>query len=163
LRSVGAAVDLVEALYARVWPQLAAHADLASQVRLLGERLLGRVTESERAIRLAGPVTLTHGDASLRNMRTAPDGQVALLDWEDVSAAPGAIDLAWLLVSSVEPGQWIEVIAAYGPAAGLPLVLPAVAVQGLLSLSDTVPGPVDASAWIRRLNAAAYRIYDISR
>jgi hypothetical protein len=163
LRPVGAAVDLVEDLYARVWPRLAARADLTSRVRLLGEGLLGRVTECERAIGLAGPLTLVHGDASLRNMRTEPDGQVVLLDWEDVSAAPGVLDLAWLLVSSVEPGRWNEVSAACGPAAGLALVLPAVAVQGLLSLSDAVAGSAEAGAWIQRLDAAANRIYDISR
>src|SRR5262249_48885127 len=36
---------------------------------------------SERTISLAGLLTLVHGDASLVNMRTGPDGQVALLDW----------------------------------------------------------------------------------
>ena len=163
LRPVGAAVDLVEDLYARTWPQLAARANLTSRVRLLDERLLGQVTECERSTGLAGPLTLVHGDASLRNMRTAPDGQVVLLDWEDVSAAPGVLDLAWLLVSSVEPGRWDGVIDAYGQASGLALVLPAVAVQGLLSLSDTIAGSAEAGAWVQRLDAAAHRIYDISR
>jgi hypothetical protein len=37
-------------------------------------------------------------------------------------------------------------------------VLPAAAVQGLLSLSDTPPGSADAAAWIRRLEAAAGRV-----
>ena len=158
LRPVGAAVDLVEELFAGVWPELAARADLTPPVRALGERLVGRVANSERAISLAGPVTLAHGDASLLNMRTSPDGQVALLDWEDVSAAPGVLDLAWLLVSSVQPAQWDQVIAAYGPAAGLMQVLPAVAVQGLLSLSDTPADSAEATGWIRRLEAAAGRL-----
>ena len=139
-------------------PELAARADLTSPVRALGERLVGRVANSERAISLAGPVTLAHGDASLLNMRTSLDGQVALLDWEDVSAVPGVLDLAWLLVSSVQPAQWDQVIAAYGPAAGLMQVLPAVAVQGLLSLSDTPADSAEATGWIRRLEAAAGRL-----
>lgn len=42
---------------------------------------------------MAGPLTLVHGDASVQNMRTGPGGEVALLDWEDVSAAPGVLDL----------------------------------------------------------------------
>ena len=84
-------------------------------------------------------------------MRTGPDGQVALLDWEDVSAAPGVVDLAWLLVSSVEPARWDEVSAAYGPAPGLMRVLPAAVVQGLLSLSGISAGSTEAAAWIRRL------------
>jgi hypothetical protein len=49
-------------------------------------------------------------------------------------------------------------IAAYGPAGGLIRVLPAVTVQGLLSLSDTTAGSPDAAAWIQRLDAAADRL-----
>ena len=78
-----------------------------------------------------------------------------MLDWEDVSAAPGVLDLAWLLVSSVDPVQWGEVIAAYGPPVGLASVLPAVTVQGLLSLADAPAGSTQATAWIRRIEAAA--------
>ena len=155
LRPVGAAVDLVEELFTRVWPQMAARAELTPPVRLLGERLLGKVAQSEREISAAGPITLVHGDAARQNMRTGPDGQVVLLDWEDVSAAPGVVDLAWLLVSSVEPGRWDEVIAAYGPAAGLTRVLPAIAVQGLLSLSGVSAETPEAALWIQRLEAAA--------
>ncbi len=103
----------------------------------------------------AGPLTLVHGDASTLNMRTGPGGQVALLDWEDVSAAPGVLDLAWLLVSSVEPARWDEAVAAYGPAVEVTHVLPAVAVPGLLSLSGTCAGSAEAAAWVRRLEAAA--------
>jgi hypothetical protein len=158
LRPVGAAVDLVEQLFARVWPELAARRDLTPAVRMLGEHLVGRVADSEGMISGAGPLTLVHGDASTLNMRTGPDGEVALLDWEDVSAAPGVLDLAWLLVSSVEPTRWDEAIATYGPAGGLTQVLPAVAVQGLLSLSDTPTGSAEATAWIRRLDAAARRL-----
>ncbi len=158
LRPVGAAVDLVEQLFARVWPGLAARRDLTPAVRALGEHLVGRVAQSEWMISGAGPLTLVHGDASSLNMRTGPGGQVALLDWEDVSAAPGVLDLAWLLVSSVEPARWDEVTAAYGPAGGLTRVLPAVAVQGLLSLSDASAGSAEATAWMRRLDEAARRL-----
>lgn len=158
LRPVGAAVGLVEQLYAQVWPELAARPDLTSSVRRLGERLVGRVTECERMISAAGTLTLVHGDASMLNMRTGPGGQVAMLDWEDVSAAPGVLDLAWLLVSSVEPARWDEAIAAYGTAGYMTRVLPAVAVQGLLSMSDAPTGSAEATAWMRRLDAAAERM-----
>jgi aminoglycoside phosphotransferase (APT) family kinase protein len=154
LRPLGAAADLVEELYREIWPQLAARADLPPAVRALGEYLVGRVADSEQAIAEAGRLTLVHGDASMPNMRTAPDGEIALLDWEDVSAAPGVLDLAWLLVSSAEPARWDEVIAAYGSAAGLPDVLPAVAVQGLLSMSGTPEGSAAAAGWTGRLDAA---------
>jgi aminoglycoside phosphotransferase (APT) family kinase protein len=154
LRPVGAAVDLVEALYQDTWPGLAARQDITPAVRDLAGRLVGKVAASERAIDRAGPVTLAHGDASLANMRTSAAAEIALLDWEDVSAAPGIADVAWLLVSSVEPARWAEVIAAYGTSAGLSDVLPAVAVQGLFELSDTPDGSADGSVWLARLEAA---------
>ncbi|HUL24593.1 MAG TPA: phosphotransferase [Streptosporangiaceae bacterium] len=158
LRPVGAAADLVQELFGRVWPGLAASQALTPRVRGLAEHLAGKVADSEHAVSLAGPLTLVHGDASMANMRTGPAGEVALLDWEDVSAAPGVLDLAWLLVSSVEPARWDDVVAAYGPSAGLAEVLPAVAVQGLLSLSDTPAGSAEARAWAGRLDAAAERL-----
>ena len=158
LRPAGAAADLVESLLRRTWPGLAARADLTPPVAALGARLVGRVVDAERAAGRAGPVTLAHGDASTQNMRTGPGGEVALLDWEDVSAMPGVLDLAWLLVSSVDPARWDEATAAYGPARGLDDVLPAVVVQGLLSLSDTTAGSAEACGWVRRLEAAGRRL-----
>ena len=148
----------MEDLFAQVWPNLAARDDVTPDVRALGERLVGKVAESDRAIGVAGPLTLVHGDASAQNMRTGPGGELVLLDWEDVSAAPGVLDLAWQLVSSVEPARWGDAIAAYGPADGLAGVLPSVAVQGLLSMSDTAAGSAAATEWARRLAAVAARI-----
>jgi fructosamine-3-kinase len=158
LRAEGAAEDLVENLFGRTWPQLAARADLTPLVRACGERLVGHVAEAGLSAARAGATTLTHGDASLRNMRTSPDGEIALLDWEDVSAGPGAYDLAWMLVSSVDPLQWHEAIAAYGHVDGLAQVFPAVIVQGLFSLSDTPTGTTEAAAWVERLDAASRRV-----
>lgn len=154
LRRIGIAVDLVEALYEQAWPDLAARTDITPVVRDLGAWLVGNVAASEHSISRAGPLTLAHGDASLANMRTGPAAEIALQDWEDVSAAPGIIDLAWLLVSSVEPMAWPEVIDAYGTSAGLTDVLPAVAVQGLFGLSDSPDGSA-AAAWLARLEGVA--------
>ena len=158
LRRPGAAADLVEDLFGRTWPALAARGDLTAGVAALGARLAWRVMEAESGIGRAGRATLIHGDASLANMRTGPGGEVALLDWEDVAAAPGILDVAWLLVSSVDPPRWDEVIAAYRPSADLASVLPAVTVQGLLSLSDTPAGSTQATAWMGRLEEAAARL-----
>lgn len=155
LRQIGAAVGLVEALYAETWPHLATRRGVTPAVRELARRLVGNVAASEHATERAGSLTLAHGDASLANMRTSATAEIALLDWEDVSAAPGIGDVGWLLVSSVAPGQWPDVLAAYGTSAGLAEVLPAVAVQGLLSLSDTPDGSAAAAAWVERLEAAA--------
>jgi hypothetical protein len=105
LRAAGAAIDLVERLFGQTWPQLAVREDLTPSVRALGMRLVGHVTATEAAAARSGATTLAHGDASTRNMRTSSDGELALLDWEDVSAGPGVCDLAWMLVSSVDPGR----------------------------------------------------------
>jgi len=158
LRQPGAAVDLVETLYDQTWPLIAGRTELESRARDLGERLVGRVAAAESTASAAGPLALTHGDASAQNMRTSPASEVALLDWEDVGIAPGVSDLAWLLVSSVEPDRWDEVIAAYGNAGHLDEVLPATAVQGLLSMSDTAAGSTESEAWATRLRSAAARI-----
>ena len=155
LRPVGAAIDLVESLYAGSWPALADRRDLTPRVRDLAGRLVGKVKQSEQAMGRAGPLTLAHGDASLANMRTGNTAEIALLDWEDVSAAPGIADLGWLLVSSVAPARWDEVIAAYGTPAGLGQVLPAAAVQGLLSMSDSPDGSPASLQWLARLDAVA--------
>jgi Phosphotransferase enzyme family len=171
LRPIGAAVDLVERLYARTWPRLAERGDLPADLAAFGAKV--SVTAAEYAIGDAGPLTLVHGDAQARNMRTGPGGEVALLDWEDVSAAPGALDLGWLLTASTDPARWDEVIAAYGGpedgagrgtgtdamAGPLAHVLPAVMVQGLLSMTDEAPGSPGASAWISRLTEALGRLH----
>lgn len=158
LRPVGAAIDLVEELYGQTWPHLVQRGDLPRPVAAFSEALLGRVIDAERAILDAGPLTIVHGDAQARNMRTGPAGEVALLDWEDVSAAPGLLDLAWLLTSSTDPDRWDEVIDAYGPAEGLHHVLPAVIVQGLLSLTGEPPGSPEARGWTARLDEACSRL-----
>ena len=158
LRRPGAAVDLVAALYDQTWPLISDRIELGTPARDLGERLVGRVADAESAASAAGPLVLTHGDASAENMRTSPASEIALLDWEDVGIAPGVTDLAWLLVSSVEPDLWDEVIAAYGPAKHLGDVRPAIAVQGLLSMSDSAAGSADSEAWGTRLRAAAARL-----
>lgn len=152
LRPLGAGEDLVADLYDRTWPALAERSDLSAPVRAFGERLVGRVVEIEKAVGQAGALTLAHGDASAQNMRTGPDGVVALLDWEDVSVAPGVLDLAWFLVSSVDPARWQEALSAYGTSEGISAVMPSVMVQGYLSASDLPDG--EAVRWNARLEAA---------
>ena len=160
LRPLGAGVGLVEQLFTETWPGLAGRGDLPPAVASFGARMAGpgQVTAAEEAIAEAGPLTLVHGDAQAGNMRTSPDGEVALLDWEDVSAAPGVLDLAWLLTASVDPGRWDEVIAAYGPASGLDRVLPAVMVQGLLTMAGTPARSPEARAQASRLAEGCRRL-----
>lgn len=163
LRPVGAAADLIGANYDRCWAQLSERADLPPALRRLGERLVGHVPAAELAEAGSGPLTLIHGDISASNLRTDPDGMIAFLDWEDVRSAAGVVDLAWLLVSSVEPDRWESVIAAYGPSADLDAVLPSAVAQGLFALADTDPAqdPAGASHWMARLETAARRLASV--
>jgi hypothetical protein len=152
LRPIGAGEDLVAELYDSTWPALAERHDLSAPVRDFGASLVGRVQEVDEAVASVGVLTMAHGDASAQNLRTGPGGEVAFLDWEDVSAAPGVLDLGWFLVSSVEPARWAEALAAYGEVDGLATVLPSAMVQGYLSISDLPDG--DGADWNARLEAA---------
>jgi Phosphotransferase enzyme family len=158
LRHAGRGANLIGELFDRTWLHLIARRDLPGAVHLLGDRLVGHVAAAERAEGTAGPLTLCHGDASLENVFTSSSGEIAFVDWEDVRSAAGVVDLAWLLVSSVSPDRWDEVINAYGPASRLVEVLPSATVQGLLSLADHAEGSPAARQWIARLEAAAARI-----
>jgi aminoglycoside phosphotransferase (APT) family kinase protein len=84
---------------------MVARKDLTQQVRGVGDRLVGHVVDAERAVALAGPVTLAHGDASMQNLRTGPQGEVALLDWEDVSVGPGHSTLPGSCCHQCSPGN----------------------------------------------------------
>jgi thiamine kinase-like enzyme len=157
LRRSGLGAELIADLFDRVWSDLRGRSDLTSRVCALGDGLVGTIVNAEQAEGTL-PMTLCHGDASLRNVFTSADGSVALVDWEDVRLANGTVDLAWLLVSSVAPPQWDAVVNAYGPAPALDAVLPSAAAQGLLSLSDHAPRSPDAQRWLRRLEEAASRL-----
>jgi len=152
LRPLGTAADEIGALYDRVWPGLAWHPVLSDRVREFGERLVGRAAAAEAGA--TGPPTVCHGDASYRNARTSPDGVVALLDWEDVSAVPATVDLSWLLVSSVPPAEWGAALDGYGPIDALADAMPGSALQGLLSLADEAPDSAEAAGWGARLDSA---------
>lgn len=155
LRPVGAAADLTGERYDKSWPRLAARTDLPWDVRALAHELVGRVADAERTEAGDGPLTLVHGNAALGNIRTGPDGEIAFLDWEDVRESSGAADLAWLLLSSVDPARWHEVIDAYGGSGGLDDAFPAAVGQGFFSLIDLPDGSAEAAGWIQRLQGAA--------
>jgi len=67
----------------------------------------------------AGPITLAHGDLATVNMARDADTLV-LLDWALATAAPGALDIAWLLAgcSSVLEPRREHVLATYAGLAG---------------------------------------------
>jgi hypothetical protein len=149
--------NLVADMYDETWTSARERPELTDAVRDLGDSLVGRVAEVDERAERSGPVTFTHGDASALNMRTSPDGEVAMLDWEDYGAGPGIVDLAWHLVSSVPPPHWDVAIAAYGDTSGLRDALPSAAVQGLLSFAYE-PAPQNAHVWVRALEEVTRRI-----
>ncbi len=158
LRAPEAASDLVGDLFDATWPAVTSRPECTSSARVLGERLVGHIPAAERVAARAGPETLVHGDASLRNMRTSPTRELALLDWEDVGTGPGVYDLAWLLLSSVEPRDWNETIAAYGDSTGLADTLPTATAQAFFSFADAPRDSDEAVAWIGRIDEAAHRL-----
>ena len=149
--------NLVGEMYDEIWSSARERPELTSAVRELGDSLVGCVAKVDERAEASGPPTFTHGDASALNMRTSPDGEVALLDWEDYGAGPGILDLAWHLVSSVLPADWDVALAAYGDPSRLAEALPSAAVQGLLSFASEQDRD-DAEAWVTRLEEAARRI-----
>ena len=158
LRRAGLGAELIGDLFDRTWPRIATRTDLMPGVHALGEALVGQVKTAELAEGTAGPLTLCHGDPSLRNVFSSPRREIAFVDWEDVRCGAGLADLAWLLVSSVAPTEWEDVIDAYGPAPRLNDVLPSAAAQGLLSLADVSDGSLEAAGWIDRLAATSRRL-----
>ena len=148
---------LVGEMYDEAWASARERPELTPAVRDLGESLVGRVAEVDERAETSGPITFTHGDASALNMRTSPDGEVALLDWEDYGAGPGIVDLAWHLVSSVAPVDWDAAVTAYGESSGLADALPSAAVQGLLSFAFEEDRDI-AAQWVRNLEETARRL-----
>jgi len=65
------------------------------------------------------PTTLVHGDLATVNMAIR-DGQLTLLDWAVLAAAPGAMDIARFVAgcSSVVDATREQIIADYAEAAG---------------------------------------------
>jgi hypothetical protein len=148
------ATPAIGELYDRLWPSIVERPDATATLVALGNRYVGQVAEIERGERTVPGRTLIHGDASLGNVRTSPDGVIAFMDWEDVRLASGATDLARLLVSSVAPGLWTDVLDAYEPdESALQAALPGAATQGILSLGDQEPGTAQSLGWIARLEA----------
>ena len=160
LRPPGAAAGLVAELYDRTWPELDRRRDLPPAVRALGAGFVGRVEELELLEgEAAGPLTLIHGDVSAANVRTSPAGEIALLDWEDVRLAAGAVDVAWWLLTSVDPADWDAVLGASSATdrAGVPVVMATALTQAFLSLADLEDGSPEASASIARIEEAGRR------
>jgi len=50
------------------------------------------------------PYAVVHGDYRLDNLMFSPDGRVTALDWQTVSVAPAARDVAYFLGTCLEPG-----------------------------------------------------------
>lgn len=151
-------VDLVGGLFDDPWIAITRRSDIHASLETLGDVFHRSVTDSLATTDENGGATLLHGDASTRNMRTSAAGEMALLDWEDVGVGPGRHDLAWLLVSSVEPTQWDACIAAYGEPGDMTNAFTSSAVQGVLSLADSPIGSAESEQWQARLREVSRRL-----
>ncbi|WP_331769106.1 phosphotransferase family protein (plasmid) [Embleya sp. NBC_00888] len=82
----------------------------------------------------AGPASLVHGDVRTGNLLVAPDGLVAVLDWELAHVGAPAEDLGWFCTrawqfgADAKPaggfGTREELLAAYTAAGGSPITRP---------------------------------------
>jgi aminoglycoside phosphotransferase (APT) family kinase protein len=161
LQRAGRAAAAIGELYDRVWETMSARGDLTPAVTAFASGLVGQVARLENNEGKSSRPTLIHGDASLRNVRSSPTGEIAFVDWEDVRSASGEVDLAWLLVSSVAPEQWDEVIDVYAPDRDeFIAALFAAGAQGVLALSDCEEDSAEARVWVQRLDAVALRLID---
>jgi len=104
----------------RQWDQ-SNHTDIAL-VDEVHARLVGVVPEQRRS-------SIVHGDFRLGNMMCGPDGRIrAVLDWELATLGDPLADVAWLVASWVEPGEW----PATGTDGAPPSILPGFPGRGWL-------------------------------
>jgi hypothetical protein len=78
-------------------PQLLA---TGGPLRDLGDTLGGNLATIKRALSRP-PTTVVHSDLRIDNIFRAGDGQIAVIDWENVVRARGATDLGFFAVSSL--------------------------------------------------------------
>jgi aminoglycoside phosphotransferase (APT) family kinase protein len=89
-----------------------ARPDAADAAESLLTRLVARRDDA------FAPAVCLHGDANLRNALRLPDGRVALIDLEHLSAGPAAADLGQVLAASGRPAR--ELLRGYATVAPPP-------------------------------------------
>jgi len=89
-----------------------ARPDAAHAAELLLARLIARRDDA------LAPAVCLHGDANLGNALRLPDGRVALIDLEHLSAGPAAADLGQVLAASGRPAR--ELLRGYATVAPPP-------------------------------------------
>jgi hypothetical protein len=87
--------------------------------------LRGAVLPGDRADRRPARTRLLRGGRHRRRDPPGAGGLVCMGSRRRPSGRRRGTDLAWLLMSSVEPEAWDDVIAAYGTSVGLTETLPA--------------------------------------
>ncbi|WP_328375194.1 phosphotransferase [Micromonospora zamorensis] len=113
-------------------------------------REVERLAVDERA--RPGSAVVCHGDPHLGNLLLGPDGQVWLIDWDDVVLAPPECDLMFVLggvlaFAPISTRQQKAVLAGYGPADIDPARLAwFLAVRALDDLSDWTRQALDPDA-----------------
>lgn len=109
LADAGITVSLGDPIYTAVlpmvfaegWEKVSAAMPVAPAVAQVAPRF-GAGLASLLASLAASPTTMLHGDYRADNMLFAPDGSVALLDFQLIGTGSGSYDLAYFLTQSIE-------------------------------------------------------------
>ena len=110
LAADGLTVSLADPIYPAIlpmvwaegWEKVTSSVDVPAPIERVGPRwpeVFARLL-SELA---AGPNTMTHGDYRADNILLAPDGSVALLDFQLIGTGSAAYDLAYFVTQSLDP------------------------------------------------------------
>ncbi|MDQ1402497.1 MAG: hypothetical protein QOG03_813 [Actinomycetota bacterium] len=114
-------------VWAEGWEKVVTGLDVPEPVLAVGAKYLdvmgGLLTDLSQA-----PTTMAHGDYRADNILFAPDGSVALLDFQLIGTGSGAYDLAYFVTQSLEPDvasvneralfdRWVDGLRAAGVAA----------------------------------------------
>ncbi|GAC1309561.1 MAG: phosphotransferase [Acidimicrobiales bacterium] len=109
LADAGITVSLGDPIYTAVlpmvfaegWEKVSAAMPVAPSIAEVAPRF-GTGLASLLASLAASPTTVLHGDYRADNMLFAPDGTVALLDFQLIGTGSGSYDLAYFLTQSIE-------------------------------------------------------------
>jgi hypothetical protein len=89
---------------------------LSPQAMAIAERLKTKIVALED-IFASGPVTIVHGDLRYDNLFFSDEGEMAIADWQIITRARGAYDIAYFMSQSVNPDDRraveMDVLRAY--------------------------------------------------
>lgn len=105
----GLALSLADPVYPAVlpmvfgegWAKLTAEVEVPASILAIGPRFADAIPGLLTAL-ATEPTTMIHGDFRADNIMFAPDGSIALVDFQLTGAGSGAYDLAYFVTQSLE-------------------------------------------------------------